>query len=159
MKLFRKNSHKDDDVNDRFTPGRLTLWLDQKKRYTADFLSQQMERLPTTGKRIVVLVFGVIMCSATVLVVVRSFSASHQNENVAPKPSDHAKPLIEDYTGNLISHGDYELLVGFRKTLDSLRLHDPMIYQNLLRERQGLIDSLDFLIKIYNSQGKALLNH
>jgi len=160
MKLFRKIFQKrnDEQTQRPSLNERINQKIDSKKKELADFLSMQSERLSVSRKKLLLVTFGIVMGGASLYLLTTPFHATTEVISIAPSPSETPQVIIQDRPENLISHGDYELLVGFRQTLDSLRLHDPFTYQSLLRERQGLIDSLDFLIRLYHDRGKALLN-
>lgn len=160
MNLFKHFSSKDKD-HERQAPSlheRLASQTKEQKQRLAGFLSRQAERIPNNAKKSILLVFGACMCALCLFMIATPFRTGKPLLNLAPKPSENFNVLLPQYPENSISHGDYALLVSFRKTLDSLRLHDPAVFQTILKERQGLVDSLDFLIRIYRDQGKALLN-
>jgi hypothetical protein len=161
MKLFKKLFQKinNDHMQRSSLKDRINDKINSKKKKIADFLSAKSERLSVSRKKLLLVTFGIVMGGTSLYLLTTPFHATTKVISIAPSPSETPQVIIPDRPENLISHGDYELLVGFRQTLDSLRLYDPFTYQLLLRERQGLIDSLDFLIRLYHDHGKALLNH
>lgn len=160
MKLFKGLSQKrKQETEDLSIRKKIEQEVESRKQELSGFLSKQSERLSPRGKKILLLVFGIILGGAGLLLITQPFRHTTSTLSIASPPSEGPAIIILDHPEDLISHGDYQLLVGFRKTLDSLKLHDPYTYQSLLRERQGLIDSLDFLIRLYQDRGKALLEN
>ena len=49
----------------------------------------------------------------------------------------------------VIAQEDLTMLMQFKSTLDSLYKFDRPTYEELLRGREGLLDSIDFLIWLY----------
>ena len=53
-------------------------------------------------------------------------------------------PPVED---PLLSPEDLDMLRDFKHVMDSLKIHDPETYQDILQGRQGLLDSVELLLR------------
>jgi len=53
---------------------------------------------------------------------------------------------------NSIDEETYEKIQGFKKYMDSLKINKSKLYDSILQARPGLMDSVQMLEEIYNSQ-------
>ena len=54
----------------------------------------------------------------------------------------------------VIGKTDYQRMQGFKKYMDSLKVNNKRVYDSIMVFRPGLMDSIQFLEKIYLSQNK-----
>ena len=60
----------------------------------------------------------------------------------------------KNISSNILSEGEYKKIVGFKKFMDSLKRNKDSLYDQILLERPGLMDSILLLEKIYLSNNK-----
>lgn len=149
-----KSSNKNQIHNER-QPGtgiweRLSGAIEKRKRMIADFLGRTSERLSPNGKKLSLLFFGIVMGGVSLTLITAPFRSSSINtygftkELSAPLTTVPVQP-----SDSVFSQEDYELLLGFKHTLDSLKQYDPATYHELIKGREGLLDSINFLIRFY----------
>lgn len=151
MKLFKRSQKKDDGEQLLSAGRRLSKSLDKWQRQLADFLSRQSEKLSPKGKKLLLLLFGILMGGISIWLIVKPFQDSRPETFLIPqaiqvpeiqRPESHSYPLI--------SKEDYQVLHGLKQTLDSLKVNDRPTYDELLNGRQGLLDSINFLLNLYH---------
>jgi hypothetical protein len=113
------------------------------------FLSRQSEKLSPAGKKVLLLVFGLLMGGISLYLMIEPFRNPVSAELLFSKQQIQ-KTIVPQPAPPLISQEEYVLLIGYKKKLDSLRRYDPQSYQILMHHRQGLLDSLEFLIRLYH---------
>ncbi len=122
----------------------------KKKRRLATFLTDQTQRLTPRSRKLLFLFIGIslgftILSMSYYTVRDASFFDFMRNENGVLLQTD---PSAVD---ELVTPEEYQIITGFRKTLDSLKNHDPFAYKQLMQTHPGLLDSMNFLIHIYQS--------
>lgn len=115
----------------------------------ADTLSERYEKLSQAGKTVSLLLFGVAMGAASLYFIFSPGQAANTLAEATAKlpvviPGQPSEPLI--------TLQEYQQLMSFRQALDSLHTVNPVLYDQLLHERQGLLDSLNLLINLYRKQ-------
>lgn len=129
---------------------RLSVKIDKKKRQLAEFLGRHSEKLTLQGKKLSLLLFGIVMGGTSLVLIVKPFRDSAANPYSFSK--EIGKPLFivpPHQVDTMLSHEEYEMLLGFKQTIDSLKRYDPATYDRFLKGHEGLLDSINFLISIY----------
>lgn len=147
-RLSVRRSNENKDSHDSSFLGRLIQSIEMKKRAFANFLSQHYEPLSKRNKKLSLLAFGMVMGGVSLYLILSPFAGAPDSWSFSEK-TEIPKPIIRQPTEPLVTKEEHDLLVSYRSTLDSLKLHDPVSYEILLSNRQGLIDSLNFLISLY----------
>lgn len=148
MKLFKKN-WKNSQENTSTIRGRLSEIFDKRKRQLADFLGRQSEKLSPQSKKIIVLFFGVIMGGICLALALKPFQHSATNNSLILETLAPSVIVPQTSIDSLRSHEDHKKLIGFMKAMDSLRKYDHATYDELLKGREGLLDSIRTLVSIY----------
>lgn len=125
--------------------------LEKRKRQLAGYLTRQSEKLSPGRKKLLLLVFGILMGSASLVLVTEPFRNVKADSPFAPAEPTWVPLSIypQDSSASLVPDEEYEMLTGFLHVLDSLKQHDPETYRDVLRGREGLIDSVRLLIPLY----------
>lgn len=149
-----KNQIKDNtDKKARQDPGaweKLAAIIEKRKRQLAEFLGTKSERLSARGKKVALLFFGIVMGGVSLALITKPFRDSTSVDYSFTRMRHTPVPIPSgEPSDSLFSREDYELLIGYKQTLDSLKKYDPATYHELLKGREGLIDSIDFLIRLY----------
>jgi hypothetical protein len=150
MKPFTKDN-KDDSLNREQTiKGRFAERIEIRKRQLANFLGRQSQKLSLRQQKLMLLLLGVLMGGVSLTLIIHPFQDSSAHTFNIPEGMN-AKAFIippreRDAT---ISEEDYLMLLKFKATLDSLYKTDRPVYDELLRGHEGLLDSINFLISIY----------
>lgn len=150
MTLPNKNPKEDKQQTDPRMWRKLSVAIEKKKSQLAEFLGRASEKLSSNEKKLALLFFGIVMGGISLTLIVRPFRNSPENtygfsrELHEPITSIPIQP-----SDSVFSQGDYQLLIGYKHTLDSLKQHDPATYHELLKGREGLLDSINFLIRLY----------
>ncbi|HTF21688.1 MAG TPA: hypothetical protein VK658_26595 [Chryseolinea sp.] len=132
-------------------PGRKS---DKAKRWLADVLQKQSERLSPTQKRTALVGIAVIIAMISVAVIAYPFRNGSLDSSALLPMKIHAPSLTAPVPDNVFSEEDFLLLTRFKKTLDSLKRYDPQVYNDILKGRDGLLDSVTYLIGLYTLQPK-----
>jgi len=150
MTLSKKDRKQTEPHTNPGIGERLSVAIEKKKRDLANALGRASERLSPGGKKLSLLFFGIVMGGISLALIVRPFRDSPVNAY------GFSKELHTPFTtvpiqpsDSLLSQEDFQLLIGLKHTLDSLKQHDPATYHELLKGREGLLDSINFLINIY----------
>lgn len=150
MTLSKKNRKEAGQQTKPALWERLSGIIDKKKHQLAEFLGRQSEKLTPQGKKLSLLFFGIVMGGISLALIVKSFRDSPTNAYGFSK--EISKPIFIiplHQADSMFSREDYEVLLGFKQTIDSLKRYDPTTYEELLKGREGLVDSINFLISIY----------
>jgi hypothetical protein len=123
--------------------------IEKTKITLTHFLSRQSEKFSPAGKKLLLLVFGLLMGGISLYLMIEPFRNPVSAERLFSKQQIQ-KTIVPQPAPPLISKEEYLLLISYKKTLDSLRRYDPQSYQVLMQHRQGLLDSLEFLIRLYH---------
>lgn len=132
------------------TKQKLPERIDQFKRYLADFLGRQSEKLSLLQKKRALLLFGILMGGISLGLIFRPFISSNSGSFTIPDGMKTTITIVPPDTREpVIAKGDFQMLMEFKSTLDSLHKFDRPTYEELLRGREGLLDSVDLLIGLY----------
>lgn len=112
-------------------------------------LNVQFNRLTLRSKKTIIVCFAILVTTLSGTIIIRPFLEGKQTLSFA-LPMQIAQPPTANFPQEIFSEEDYLLLMQFKHTLDSLKKYDPQVYQDIIRDRQGLVDSLEYLVSIYN---------
>lgn len=150
MKPSSKNLIPEEQPANTGVWGRLSDAIEKGKRAIAEFLGRTSERLSPNGKKLSLLFFGIVMGGVSLALITAPFRDSPINAYGLTK--ELSPPLTTvpiPPSDSIFSQEDYQLLIGFKHTLDSLKQYDPATYHELIKGREGLLDSINFLIRFY----------
>lgn len=117
-------------------------------RRIASILSKKFEPLPLRWKKTLLICFGLAVTIACIGMIVHPFFKEDTGLlHILSKRIE--TPDVRNPPDEMFPEADYHLLMGFKRTLDSLKVYDPDTYQQMTHDRQGLLDSIDYLIGIY----------
>ena len=143
----KKKNFKGDLLNMGF---KLTQKAEQGKRTVADYLAQQSEKLSPSKRKFTFLFLGVAMAGICLSFLVNPFQQTGPKNYFLPsQASTPTMPVPIHEADSAFSAQDYQTLVAFKHTLDSLKQTNPAGYEDLMKGREGLLDSINFLISIY----------
>lgn len=153
MKLFKKIT-KEDNREERKPFGILeTLYTGILKfqRKLADWMGRQSEKLSPQGKKISFLLFGLLMGGISFTLIVNSFKGTSGNASIFPQAIESPVLSPSARPDPVMTPEEYKKLIHFRKMMDSLKQSPQgrMLYNEILQDRTGLLDSIDFLLSIY----------
>ncbi|MEX2233499.1 MAG: hypothetical protein WD824_15150 [Cyclobacteriaceae bacterium] len=156
MKLFRKIK-KEDNPGEGKSTGILEILYTailKSQRKLADWLGTQSEKLSPQGKKISLLLFGLLMGGISLMLVINSFKVTSVNASVFPHAIE--SPAVTPGIGTelIMTPEEYAKLIRFRRMMDSLKQSPEgrTLYNEILQGRAGLLDSFDFLLSIYADQ-------
>jgi hypothetical protein len=149
MKPFTDN--KDDNQSgDQTIKGRFAERVDIGKRQLANFLGRQSQKLSLRQQKLMLLLLGVLMGGVSLTLIIRPFQDSSAHTFNIPEGMNAKAFIIPPRERDaMISEEDYLMLLKFKATLDSLYKTDRPVYDELLRQHAGLLDSINLLISIY----------
>lgn len=148
MKLFKEKSRNSQQDTSTIRT-RLSEIFDKRKRQLADFLGRQSEKLSPQSKKVMLLFFGVMMGGICLALILKPFHRSAINSPFILEAIEPTVTVPQSSMDSLPSREDHEKLIGFMKVMDSLRKYDHATYDELLKGREGLLDSIRTLISIY----------
>lgn len=119
-------------------------------RKLADYLRTQSEKLSSSQKKLALALFGLLMSGICLTLTIRPFYYSSASEfNLPEGMTTKAQVIPPAEREAMFSEEDYLMLMKFKSTLDSLYKTDRPVYDDLLRGREGLLDSINYLIDFY----------
>ena len=130
---------------------KLSEKIEKYKRQLADNLTRTSERFSLQSKKRLLAFLGIIMGCICLAMMIEPFRKPFNNMNMI-QAAQHT-PVVIVPPGNgesLFSPQDYKTLLGFKQTMDSLKVNDRISYDEILQGREGLLDSINFLISIYH---------
>lgn len=163
LSLFRKrktqSSVKENAAQERLANNIVSACIRFQQRW-ADFMQHHTERLSRNGKLIILSLFCLTAGSLSVYFIassVMSRKASSitvihfkQPPNAVKSGDENTKALV------IVSEAEYIKILRFKLYMDSLA-RSPSgkeLYESILSERPGLMDSVLLIEKIYQSQNK-----
>lgn len=127
--------------------------IENAKRQLANRLGAASEQYSPKTKKWTLVIAGLCCASVCLLVMTLPFMEPQKgklNQNaVIPPVIGLPQP------GPLLTHKDQEVLQGFIQTMDSLKRVDRNTYHNAIKGREGMIDSILFLLRY---SGQQLIN-
>lgn len=153
MKLFKKITDKTEQGRER-TRGMLASLFNailKSQRKLADWLGMQSEKLSPRGKKISLLLFGVLMGGISLMLIINSFSDTSANASVPPQAIEAPAAFPGLRFDPILTPEEYAKLVHFKRIMDSLKQsrEGRVLYDEILEGSTGLLDSIDFLLSIY----------
>lgn len=130
---------------------KLSEKIETYKRQLADNLNRASERFTLQSKKRFLAFLGIILGCICLAMVIEPFRKPFNNMDMIPA-AQHAPVVIVPPGGaeSLLSSQDYKTLLEFKQTMDSLKVNDRTAYDEILQGREGLLDSINFLISIYH---------
>jgi hypothetical protein len=144
MNLFnRKQTQRKDPTSKQ----RINQAIDKQQRRLAAYLNAQTAKLSTRMRKFILLAFGILTSVICVGLIVQAYNGTSVKLKGFSKPVITQPALPMD---PLFSEEDYRMLAAFQKMMDSLKRspYGREIYDQILKERPGLLDSVDFLLKL-----------
>jgi hypothetical protein len=128
---------------------KLSEKIENYKRQLADNLTRTSERFSLQSKKRLLAVLGIIMGCICLAMMIEPFRKPFNNMDMIPA-AQHDPVVIVPPENPLLSPQDYKMLLEFKQTMDSLKVNDRISYDEILQGREGLLDSINFLISIYH---------
>lgn len=147
------------DAQDNIARSIMSRCLQWQKRW-ADWMQEKTERLSAKGKLVTLLLFCSITGCYSIYLIAASFSG---NRNYALSVTAIKKPQFLSRSGDerIIASSDtnkedYLKVQHFKKYIDSLvrSPEEKAVYDSILTSHPGLMDSIRFIEKNYQSQLK-----
>lgn len=138
----------------------IVVWCIRQQQRWAAFMQRQMECLSGRGKLIALFLFCLVAGSLSIYLIVSSLSGK---SSASVSVSRIKAPLHTGKTGDentrsaiVITKQEYQRIERFRHYMDSLA-RSPSgkpLYDSILKQRPGLMDSVAFIENLYQSQTK-----
>jgi hypothetical protein len=124
--------------------------IDRWHSQLAELLAKQSERASLKTKKIILFSFILSMGCLCLGLLINSFQKKDHNSVVFTEPIETTVMILPP-TEPILTKEEYERLLHFRRSLDSLRRtkEGRKIYDQLLLERPGLLDSLNLILSFY----------
>ncbi len=108
-------------------------------------MNNRLSKVSTRTKKYWLIVTG---CSMAMLCLLTTIAPFTNVKTVTPIPVEKiittVIPPVED---PLLSPEDLDMLRDFKHVMDSLKIHDLETYQGILQGREGLLDSVELLLR------------
>jgi len=124
--------------------------FEKRMRHLADLLNSASNRLSLQSQKRIVILLGIVMACICTEMIMDPFRRPFQD--LYRMPVEYHTPVTvvpPDSLESVLSQQDYKMLLDFKHTMDSLKTDDPTSYEQILQGRESLMDSIDFLIRIY----------
>lgn len=147
MKIFRKK--KDKELHPFIT--RLLTGINQKLLRYANYLQRVTNGYSRRKRMILLCLFCFVFVTESTIVIIRSLQKSNMS-SYAVAPIRFIRPLNDYGIHPVFSESEYRRIEEFKHYLDS----NKIFRDSLIASRPHLIDTLNFLQKIYkkNENGK-----
>lgn len=139
---------------------RMSGFLGERLRQMADRLNKHAQRWPLRAVRIGLVIFCMLYAGFSVYLIVRGVRGTGGKIEIdhfaIPEHVIINESSLRPAEAPILSHREYERMIGFRRYMDSLR-QDPAgfrKYSEILQQRPGLMDSLQFIISLYEGEEK-----
>lgn len=120
------------------------------KQQVANFLNRHTERLSTRHKKWALLFMGILMGGASLTFILKPFQdSSSQAFRLPEEMENRARIIPPGKHDTMFSEEDYLMLLKFKAMVDSLYKADRSTYDEVLKGHEGLLDTIDFLLSIY----------
>jgi len=130
---------------------KLSEKIENYKRQLADNLTRTSERFSLQAKKRLLAFLGIIMGCICLAMMIEPFRTPFNNMDMIPAAQHAPVVIVPPENGkSLLSQQDYKTLLEFKQTMDSLKVNDRISYDEILQGREGLLDSINFLISIYH---------
>jgi len=120
--------------------------IEQLKRAIATGLSAGVNRLSLKNRKRLLLFTGCMVVGLCLYIAITPFRRADAVFVIIPK--DHIPATIVP-PEPLFSVDDITMLRQFKQMMDSLKIYDSKTYTEILGDRQGLLDSVEMLIQLY----------
>ena len=138
----------------------IVAWCIRLQERWATFMQKQTERLSGNGKLIVLSLFCLVAGSLSIYLIATSlmgYPAVSIKISSIKAPLYSARSVDHDTKSSIIiTREEYQRIEHFRHYMDSLATSSSgkPIYDSILKQRPGLMDSVAFIENIYQSQTK-----
>jgi len=120
--------------------------IEQLKRAIATKLGTRVNSLSLKNRKRLLLLTGCMVVGLCLYIAIAPFRRADAVFVIIPKDHIPASIVPPD---PLFSADDITMLRQFKQMMDSLRLYDSKTYTEILGDRQGLLDSVEMLIQLY----------
>jgi hypothetical protein len=126
----------------------------------AVWMQKKTQRFSHGNKLVMLIVFVLITGGYCIHLTVRSFFENQRNSfSIIPikTPSNFSQTGDDSkIKSSIITKSEYEKIHGFTKYMDSLKHSDTgkSLYDGIIAERPGLMDSVQYIEQLYQSQIK-----
>jgi hypothetical protein len=126
----------------------------------AVWMQKKTQKFSNAGKLVMLIVFVIITGGYCIHLTVRSFFENQRNSfSIIPiKTPSNLSQTGDDSKrkSSIITKSEYEKIHGFTKYMDSLKLSvtGKGLYDGIISERPRLMDSVQYIEKLYQSQIK-----
>jgi hypothetical protein len=120
---------------------------DMDRRWSS--LCQFCRKIPEQTKRQLLAITGIVIVCVCIMTIVEP--GDKEAGNIDLVPYTYTAPLLVNPGGDdaTLSAADYTMLLEFIHTMDSLRVYDRATYDTILLGHEGLLDSVRFVISLY----------
>lgn len=151
MSPYKSKEGKSPQGDRRGVAGRIRMAVLNGQRALADWLTRKSERLSLRDKKISLLLFGILMGGVSLMLIVNSFRARSVDALIFPKAIDTPATSPRLRPDPVMTETEYRKLRYFRRLMDSLGQtpRGRALRDEILAGRTGLLDSIDFLLDMY----------
>lgn len=118
--------------------------IEHLKRNVAAILSKAINGLSSKSKRRLLLAAGCVVTCVCLFMITTPF---HQRGTGFIIPRGNIPRAIIP-PEPIMSKEDFEMLLDFKVIMDSLKIYDGKTYTEILQGHQGLLDSVEMLLRL-----------
>lgn len=155
----KQKAGEQQDLQDQFLKSILHTCLRWQSRW-AEWMQRKAEKLSGKGKLMVLLIFVLLTGSYSIYLIRKSFTKNQTPSFsiISIKRPAHIQETGDEVklTNAVISKSEYERIHRFSQYMDSL-IHSftgKVLYDSMVALRPGLMDSIQIIENIYQSQIK-----
>ncbi len=136
-------------------------WFEKQQRQLADRLNQRAKRWSRRSIKVGLVIFCLLYSSVSIYTMFIRSTADAGQIHVDPiNVPEHAVIPSGPQPGAemVLSAEGYQRLLSFNRYMDSLQQSPEgrEVYQNIIQERPGLRDSVQYIISLYEEQEKRV---
>jgi hypothetical protein len=128
---------------------KLSEKIEGGKRQIANYLNELNEKFSQPTRKKIFVIVGIIMGCICLAMIIEPFRNPIGDRDVILRDGNVPVVIAPPDAEPLISSEEFSMLTDFKKMIDSLRVYDHKSFREILSGRDGLMDSIDFLIKLY----------
>lgn len=108
-------------------------------------VNRQLSHLPPKIQKRSFIAAGCVVASLCLFMVVSPFTTKDNDTQIVPR--GESSTVVVPPIDPLLSTSDLMMLQDFKQVMDSLKIYDKKTFREILQGREGLLDTVEFLLR------------
>lgn len=157
LKLFNRRREKKVELPSVLE--RMAIAMDRQQRKAANYLNNKVSVFSAKQLKMGLILFCVLFGSSTIYIIWKSIYQPAKIIVVKPIEQPGHAVLPKEHLGEsaMLNATELRSIINFQKYIDSLQRTQKgrMIYDSIMSERPGLLDSLSLIQQLFSEQLKT----